>query len=186
MSDDARGIPLLRRAFFFLRHGETESNVRGVVAGSTDVTLTALGHAQAQAACAPLHGRGITAIYTSPLRRARDTAVYIAQSLGLPVAVIPELAERNWGILEGEPRERRVHGVTPPGAESPEAFAGRVTRGLAGIESDVPLIVAHSGVFRVLCRTLGVSEPPEPVSNARPVHCRPPEKGGSPWRFEFL
>lgn len=179
-------MPLLRHAFFFLRHGETEANVHGVVAGSRDVPLTALGHAQAHAAAAALKGRGITAIYASALRRARDTADYVARELGLPVEIIPELGERNWGILEGKPRGLRVRGITPPGAETPEAYASRVLAGLAKIDGGVPLIVAHSGVFRVLCETLGVAEPVDPVFNARLVHCLAPDESHAEWRFEFL
>ena len=186
MTADIPDIPLLRRAFFFLRHGETESNLRGVVAGSSDVPLTGLGHAQARTAAALLKGRGITAIYASALRRARDTADYAARELGLPVVIIPELAERNWGTLEGKPRELRVPGVTPPGGETPEAYAGRVLKGLGRIDGDVPLVVAHSGVFRVLCRTLGIPEPSDPVTSARPLRCLPPDIPRGAWRFEFI
>jgi broad specificity phosphatase PhoE len=89
-------------------------------------------------------------------------------------------------VLEGQPRALRVRGVTPPGAETPEAYANRVLAGLAKIDGAAPLIVAHSGVFRVLCNTLGVPEPVDPVSNARPVHCLPPDASHSEWRFEFL
>lgn len=179
-------IPLLQRPFYFLRHGETESNLRDVVAGSIDVPLTERGHSQAQRAAASLRGLGITAIYSSALRRARDTADHVAHSLDLPVTVIPDLAERNWGVLEGKPRQLRVPGVTPPGGETPEAYANRVRKGLAAATGEVPLIVAHSGVFRVLCRMLDVPEPRDPVSNARPMRCLPPDRAHASWRFEFL
>lgn len=179
-------IPVLRHAFFFLRHGETEANVREIVAGTRDVPLTELGHEQARAAAAALKACGITAIYSSAMRRARDTADYAARELGLPVQVVPELGERNWGVLEGKPRNLRVPGSTPPGAETPESFAHRVLSGLARINEGIPLIVAHAGVFRVLCNTVGVSEPVDPVSNAHPIRCRPPDDSNATWRFEFL
>ena len=182
-----RDIPLFDAAFYFLRHGETESNVRGIVAGSTDVALTELGHTQARTAATALEPCGITAIYTSNLRRARDTADHVARVLRLPVHVIPELAERNWGAIEGKPRSMRIPGVTPPGAEGPDQYAERILKGLARIDSaGVPLIVAHSGVFRVLCRTLGVPEADDPIHNARPIHCLPPETLHAAWRFEFI
>ena len=179
-------IPVLQRAFYFLRHGETEANLRRVVAGSRDVPLTEVGHDQARAAAAALKRCGITAIYSSALQRARDTADYVARELGLAVQVVPGLGERNWGVLEGKPREMRVRGVTPAGAETLEAFASRVHAGLAQIDRGVPLIVAHAGVFRVLCNTLGVPESEEPVSNAHPICCCPPDESRATWRFEPL
>lgn len=39
MTVEARSIPLLARVFYFLRHGETESNRRLLIAGSLDVEL---------------------------------------------------------------------------------------------------------------------------------------------------
>lgn len=74
----------------FCRHGETESNVGGWLAGSRDVSLTERGRAQARAAAAALAAQGspVVAIYSSPQRRARETANVIGAALGLPVAVV--------------------------------------------------------------------------------------------------
>jgi broad specificity phosphatase PhoE len=113
MTTAHRAIPLLAQPFYFLRHGQIESNVRGTIAGSLNIRLTARGHAEARAAAVALERRDITAIYSSPLRRARDTAETIAAALKLPVLLMPKLAERNWGVLQGQPRELRVRGVTP-------------------------------------------------------------------------
>jgi hypothetical protein len=46
----------------------------------------------------------------------------------------------------------------------------------------VPLIVAHSGVFRVLCRTLDIVETESPVANAMPLRFVPLADGG--WKME--
>jgi len=70
-------IPLLTRPFYFVRHGETVSNLSGTIAGSADVPLTARGRLQAQAAAAQLTSAGVTAIYSSALARARDTADFM-------------------------------------------------------------------------------------------------------------
>lgn len=179
-------LPVLRRAFFFLRHGQTDANLRRIVAGSQDVPLTEVGHEQARAAAFALRTCSITAIYSSALQRARDTAEHVAHELRLPVQVVPELGERNWGALEGKPRNLRLPGITPPGAESAEVFARRVLSGLAKINEGVPLVVAHAGVFRVLCNTLGIPESAEPVSNAHPIRCLPPDDSHATWRFEPL
>lgn len=170
-------IALFRRPFYFVRHGETEMNAAHRVAGSIDTALTARGREQATEAAAALARERITAIYTSPLTRARDTATPIAEVLDLPVVVLPELAERNWGVLEGQPRGTRVRGTTPEGAETPDAFMQRVLSGFAQIDSEAPLVVGHSGIFRVLCRTLGVRESAAPVANALPLHFTPEPSG---------
>jgi probable phosphoglycerate mutase len=183
----AVAIPLLTRSFYFLRHGETDSNLRGIVAGSLDVSLTQRGYAQAQAAAHLLEDREITEIYSSDLRRARDTANCVAELLNVSVHIVSGLAERRWGALEGQPRELRLAGVTPPGAETPEEFAERVIKALAKIKSQgIPLIVAHSGVFRVLCRVLHVVYPAERIDNARPVYCVAPTPDHPLWRLQTL
>ena len=140
-------IPLLTRPFYFVRHGETVSNLSGTIAG-WPMPLTARGRLQAQAAAAQLTSAGVTAIYSSALARARDTADFIAHALDLPVTVIPELAERNWGELEGAPRASRVRGVVPKGAEGHHDFMQRVLRGLAQIDvGGLPLVRRALGRF---------------------------------------
>ena len=172
-------IPLFRRTFYFLRHGETEMNADRLVAGSIDTALTGRGREQAAKAAAALAGEPITGIYSSPLRRAFDTAVPVGDRLRLPVIVIPELAERTWGVLEGQPRGSRIRGTTPEGAESTRAFFERVLSGFAKIDAEVPLVVGHSGVYRVLCSTLGIIEGTAPVENALPLRFVPPD--GDAW-----
>jgi probable phosphoglycerate mutase len=181
-------IPLFRAPFYFLRHGETEVNREGLVAGATDVALNATGERQAKAAVALLKARGIDAIYSSPLRRARATAEYAAGALDLPVHIITELAERSWGELEGRPRALRVREATPPGGEAPEEFRRRTLAGLARIFGGrLPLIVAHSGTFRVLCARLHIPASDTPVRNAHPLRFVPPSADGAvPWTLETL
>jgi probable phosphoglycerate mutase len=186
MTKDSNGVLAGRHPFLFLRHGETESNLNDTIAGSLDVLLTERGHDQARKAAAALRGRGITAIYSSQLRRARESAEYIAQAIGLPATVIPELAERNWGELEGKPRSLRVSGVTPPGAETPAEFRTRVLRGFDRVVAEgLPIVVAHSGVFRVLCVALGIPEREERIENALPMRFAPPAVNGA-WTLQTL
>jgi probable phosphoglycerate mutase len=180
-------IPLFERPFYFLRHGETESNRLQTIAGSTDVELNETGRAQARAAIECVRPLGITHVVSSNLRRARETAATVAGALGLPHAVAPGLAERSWGSLEGRPRRLRVRSAPPPDAETYEAFAARTCAALAGVDArGKPLIVAHSGTFRVLCRTLGVEEPEEQVANCRPVRFTPPATAERKWTLEVL
>jgi probable phosphoglycerate mutase len=175
---------LFQAPFVFLRHGETEINRLGLTAGMTDVALNATGRQQARAAAAALVGRGIDAIYSSPLHRALESARCVAHTLNLPTVVVPELAERNWGALEGKPRELRVREATPPGGEGLEEFTRRTFAGLAKIPgSRLPLIVAHSGTFRILCAHLDM-EMRAQVENCRPLRFLPPRSAGAPWTAE--
>lgn len=163
-------IPLLAGPFAFLRHGETEHNRLRLIAGSLDVPLNATGIAQAQAAADSLRGSAIDAIWASPLQRAQDTARCVAGVLGLDITLVADLAERNWGALEGQARGQRIRGETPAGAESPEEFRDRVLRGFGQIKpSRLPLIVAHSGIYRVLGDWLGLPAQDAPVANSLPL-----------------
>ena len=180
-------IPLFERTFYFLRHGETESNRLLTIAGSTDVELNDAGRAQALAAVELVRPLGVTHVISSAQRRARDTATIIAGGLALPHTVVPGLAERNWGELEGKPRALRVRGVTPPGAESAEQHISRTRAALAGINArGTPLIVAHSGTFRVLCHLLALNAPVDPIVNCRPARFLPPEGASASWMIEVF
>lgn len=184
-SSGCPACPLLRAAFYFLRHGETEMNRLGLIAGATDVPLSETGWRQARAAAGQLEGHGIQAIYSSPLQRARDTARCVAERLGLGIAVLDGLAERNWGELEGRPRGLRPRESTPPGGESLEAFTRRTLATLAAIPAGgTPLVVAHSGTFRVLCAHLGIRAPEAPVANGVPLRFVPPVRESGAWTIE--
>lgn len=180
MNTEPASIALFQRPFYFLRHGQSRLNAERRIAGSVDTELTTLGHDQARTAAAILACQPITAIYASPMQRAHRTAQYSAEALKLPVALIGAISERHWGALEGQPRSARVPGILPEGAESFEAFAARVLDGLARIDTRAPLIVAHSGVFRVLCHTLKIVEQEAPVSNALPLLFEQQTRG---WRM---
>ena len=184
MIPNPHAIPLFSRVFYYLRHGETTSNRDRTIAGSLDVELTDAGRTQARTAVALIAPLGITAVSCSSLRRARDTAAIIANALKLTVTPIAELNERNWGKYEGKPRALRIRGMTPPGAETPQQYVERTVRGLAGIPpSGVPLIAAHSGTYRVLCRLIGHEEGLEPIANCHPVRIAPAD---GTWRVEML
>jgi broad specificity phosphatase PhoE/ribonuclease HI len=154
-----------------LRHGETEHTIRKLFSGSggADPPLAASGSAQAAAAAAALTGRGITAIVSSPMRRARETADTVGSALGLPVREIDELRECAFGEWEGhtfaEVRERWPEelagwlgstSVTPPGGESLDAVDQRVRRArdklLARHPEGTVLVVCHVNPIKTLVR----------------------------------
>ncbi|GLB42120.1 putative histidine phosphatase superfamily (branch 1) [Lyophyllum shimeji] len=89
----------------FIRHGESEDNLRTVWAGWKDAPLSALGRKQAEAVAKYFADTKFDYIYASPLLRAYATgkAVHEAQPLRPPFSVNPKLREQHFGIAEGNP-----------------------------------------------------------------------------------
>src|ERR1700756_3234913 len=115
-----------------IRHGETEWNRVGRCQGFADIDLNDNGRRQIEELAKSLRNESISAVYSSDLKRAGDTAKAIAEYHKLSVEFDPDLREMNQGDLEGltfvEIRERyaqllsvwreNLHGVRFPGGES--------------------------------------------------------------------
>ena len=82
--------------FYAVRHGQTDWNALGRVCGRTDLPLNAEGERQARQTAGSLRGLAIERIVCSPLLRARQTADFAAQALGLPVRVDARLIEQDY------------------------------------------------------------------------------------------
>jgi broad specificity phosphatase PhoE len=86
---------------YFVRHGESEANIRRVISNrDRPFGLTDLGRGQANILADSLKDIPITAIFSSPVLRARETADILSQSLGRPYQVTEALREYDCGILE--------------------------------------------------------------------------------------
>jgi broad specificity phosphatase PhoE len=86
-----------------IRHGESEANKLGVIAGWNDYPLTELGVKQAEETAAHLVAtERIDVVCSSDLCRAEATAKACADKLGLAVQTYPELRETFCGDWEGE------------------------------------------------------------------------------------
>lgn len=163
------------KSVIFCRHGETESNLGGWLAGSKDVSLTERGRAQAREAAASLlaGGQPVAAVHSSPQRRALETAGILAAALGVPVIPVAGLEERRWGDLEGGAIPADLLREEVPNGESLTGFRARVTAALNGLpvpgDGSPLLIVAHAGTWPVLCRWMGVESDLLWPPNASPV-----------------
>ncbi len=167
--------------FWFLRHGETDWNARGLSQGRTDVPLNAAGIAQAHRAASLLQDRGIERIFASTLGRAIETARIIADKLGLPFETDPDLCEVSFGTEEGQPmgnwyKDWVAGTYLPAGAEHFEDLRIRVRTVFDRILAapGLPLIVAHGSMFRAVRAEIGLS-PLIRTENGVPLLCEPGE-----------
>jgi broad specificity phosphatase PhoE len=177
-------------AFWFLRHGETDWNAQGISQGNVDIPLNAVGVAQARAAAGKLRNRGIATIVASPLSRARVTAEFAGEALGLPVALDPDLREVSFGVQEGQGMSGWfadwVSGAfTPEGAETFVALRRRAVAAANRAIEQPPavLVVAHGALFRSLRAAMGI-EPNMRTQNAVPIFCEPPGPNATSWTLK--
>jgi probable phosphoglycerate mutase len=174
--------------FYFLRHGETRETERGIVQGQNDTRLIAKGRQSAVKAAGALDGVLLRSIYASPLKRAWETASILSILRGVPVFPAPGLMERNWGPYQGLHKELRPSDPSAGTVESREAFAKRVIAAMRSISGPSPLVVvAHSGVFRVLCGHLGHSDDPAvTVPSGLVVRFEPPRDRRQGWHLSAV
>lgn len=169
--------------FVLLRHGQTAWNLEQKNQGKEDVPLDDVGRRQGEQALAALSDSAFDVIWSSPLRRAAETAEKIAATLGSVIRVDARLVERSYGEWEGrtaeeigapyeEYRRDRVL-YRPPGGETGiEVFSRCVSflyDALAeGLRSH--LIVSHGGTIAFLTAAL-LHGSPATASALRLANC---------------
>lgn len=92
---------------FLVRHGQSEWNGQKRISGQLDPPLTPKGIQQAVALAATLRTEKLSAIYTSPLTRAVETARPTADQHQLTIQTREALQEIHLGVLEGRFRDQR-------------------------------------------------------------------------------
>lgn len=161
-----------------VRHGETESNRLGVFRGRLDVPLNEVGLAQAEGLAAALASEPMAAVYSSPLRRAWDTARAVAGPHGLAPAADEAFNNIDLGAWQGMDKARvereqpdlwRLWTTDPerlalPGGESLASVRERSHRRTLELvrehEGSRFAIVTHRSVLKLLGGALiGVDDP---------------------------
>lgn len=84
-----------------VRHGETDWNRERRFQGHADRPLNEVGRRQARELADILRGEGLATVYTSPLRRASETAAIVSKCLGLEWHELEALREIDVGTWEG-------------------------------------------------------------------------------------
>ncbi len=163
---DAPGPPTTT---LLLRHGQTPLSIEKRFSGIGDPALTAVGEAQAAAAAARLGSSAATAVVSSPLGRARQTAAAVAATLGVEPEFDAGLQETDFGDWEGHtfaevrakwPREMDAWlastAVAPPFGESFDATASRVRQALDRVldrhAGSTVVLVSHVTPIKTLLR----------------------------------
>ncbi|HEX8190557.1 MAG TPA: histidine phosphatase family protein [Pyrinomonadaceae bacterium] len=115
-----------------VRHGQSQGNAESRFGGHSPTPLSELGHRQAEATARALAKERVTAVYSSDLLRAVQTAEPLARAAGLEITKTPALRERSVGLMEGLTFEEAA-------AAHPEEYAALLRRDfervLAGGES---------------------------------------------------
>jgi broad specificity phosphatase PhoE len=163
----------MMNTIYLVRHGENPANIlREFSYRTVDYSLTPKGVEQARQAAAFFREQPVDAIYSSPLKRAWETAEKIAAALDLPVTVLEEFREINVGDLEGQSTDENwtLHDAivadwergnierTFPSGEDFITLAARAAAGLravvAGRTGQRIAVVAHGGIMRAIARGL--------------------------------
>ena len=104
-----------------IRHGQSEGNAEGRFGGHTATPLSSRGRLQAEATARALSSENLTAIYSSDLLRAVETAMPLARLTGLDVERTDAFRERSVGVMEGLTFEEAAE-------RHPEQYAALIRR----------------------------------------------------------
>jgi probable phosphoglycerate mutase len=161
----------LMAEILLIRHGETLWNQQGRMQGQSDSALTATGLHQARQLARRLKEVAFSALYSSDLGRAHQTARCVADETGHEVIADRGLRERDFGIFEGltnaeikarHPEDYELFAKRDPhyvmaGGESAARFRERVMATIERIANDhdgeTVVVVSHGLVLDALYRT---------------------------------
>ncbi len=176
---------------YLVRHGENPANLNNEFSYKlVDYSLTPKGRLQAQQTAAYFREKNIHAIYASPLKRTRETAEIIAETLGLTVTIVEEFREVNVGALERQPpsiehwelHDRIVaewffgrREVTFPEGENYLMLLQRIRTGFSQILQNKSgknmIVVGHAGIFTIPLRDICVNVDVEEITQRSPRNC---------------
>lgn len=151
--------------FYLVRHAEKDGPADLLSGRAPGLGLSAAGHRQAGQLANALRHEPIGRVISSPLTRARETALPLAQRLGLEVGISEALGDIDYGAwtdrtaesLRDDPEWRRFHGFRSgyriPEGEFLADVQGRFVREMLRLRSEVPegglALVSHSDPIKL-------------------------------------
>ena len=181
----------MKKEFYIFRHGQTDMNLAGRWQGQgIDLPLNETGVRQARELAEELRFSGIEVIFSSPLKRAVQTAEIVGESLNVPVFTDEGLTEGCFGVAEGKTKQeiRTLYPETAAawhnleddgsldvcfeGGETKRQIQQRILKTLKKIaaknDRSVIGISAHSAVLRCFILMFGLKL--YEVPHGRPFH----------------
>lgn len=160
----------MRKTFYFIRHGQTDLNLQGIVQGrGVNSPLNANGQKQADAFFEAYKHIPFDRIYTSTLLRTHQTVERFEKELGIPREELDGLDEISWGIYEGQVQDETILkgfqkvveswrnndlDLSIEAGESPNQLVKRQKEAIAHIlkqeDEDTVLVCMHGRALRIL------------------------------------
>ena len=158
-----------RKKFYFIRHGETRFNKEKRYTGLFDLSLNSDGVRQVENSLDILKIQNISLIYSSPLKRALETAHLISSYLNIPIIIINEFKERDFGSFQTR-KKFNYKKKYFPNAQTLYKHRRETLIGFNKINIDNNvLIVAHSGTYKALSKYLLNLNVSKSIDNALPI-----------------
>ncbi len=181
------------KTIYFMRHTQSEANLKGILAARQDFALTEKGRQEAAVIAAEFKGIAqLDRIFCSPLTRAQQTAQPFAEAFGLDVETDERLTEQDLGVFSGmtytelddrpdymHERSKRWQWIPEGGGESYEMIANRLEPFFQSLESlagDCILFVTHAVTLRLVKAILAQTLPDYPIDIAM---------NGEFWKVQF-
>lgn len=165
----------MKRNFYFFRHGQTNENSAGVRYGTgIDAYLTDLGRAQAEKLHEYFNDKNIQVVYSSPYRRAIDTAkIAIADDVNIEIITKDSLKEAIFWFWETEDEDKKKQ-IN----ENFKIIKNCLDDIVKTDERPNIAIASHGGVTRALCFACG--QRVDGIKNAQCFHFVLDENG---WHY---
>jgi len=175
---------ILKKEFYFIRHGQTDYNASDLKIDHEDVSLNVIGFKQANEVEPIIASLPVKSICCSPLKRAKETKQIISKRLLAIHHEMHSLGECSFQIWSDMTRS----GVTAyySGEEHVKNFINRVYSGVneALLLDGPPLLVAHGGIHWAICCLMAITDHDWVIDNCLPVHFFPDDEGR--WRARKL
>lgn len=167
---------ILKKEFYFIRHGQTDPNIGIIGDDHEDVSLNATGWKQARKIESKIATLPVKTVCFSPLKRVKETKEVITTRLlaeHCELSNLKECSREEW-------KKIMALGLNAQFGDQkfPKSFMQRVLKGinLALSQPGPVLVVAHGGVYWALCCLMGINQNLL-IDNCVPVHFSVQENG---------